>query len=182
MKLNHECLREGEPKNVIFLDMDGVINSFRSLSFGELVDMECARHISRISKFADADIVLSSTWRIGNTTHTIREMLYPVGLYRVIGRTCCNGIDMDRGDEINAWISEFGCKNYVILDDDNDFSDYQKANHFINTDAETGITEQDSTRAIRQIFKINTPFCPECNGYGRIAEWVKCPSCFGKIL
>lgn len=161
--------------------MDGVVNSLRSLSFGELVDMECARHVKRISSFADADIVLSSTWRIGNTTHTIREMLYPIGLYRVIGRTCSNGINMDRGDEINAWINEFGCKNYVILDDDTDFSDYQKANHFINTDDNTGITEQDSTRAIRQIFKINANFCPECNGYGRISEWVKCPSCNGII-
>lgn len=177
MKLNHECLRDGEPKNVIFLDMDGVINSLRSLSFGELVDMECARHVRRISKHADADIVLSSTWRIGNDTHTIREMLYPMGLYRVIGRTCNNGIGMDRGDEINAWIEEFGCKNYVILDDDSDFTDYQKENHFIQTSADTGITEQDSTRAIRQILKVSKLFCQECNGYGRISEWVSCPSC-----
>lgn len=180
MQLDHECLRNGEPKNVIFLDMDGVINSHRSLSFGELVDMECARNVRRIGWFADADIVLSSHWRLGNTTHTIREMLYPMGLYRVIGRTCGNGMNMTRGDEINAWIDAFGCKNYVILDDSNDFTDYQKENHFINTDADTGITEKDSTQAIREIFKINTLFCPECNGYGRVGEWVKCPSCGGK--
>ncbi|QFR55822.1 hypothetical protein JC221_176 [Yersinia phage JC221] len=177
MKLNHECLRDGEPNNVIFLDMDGVVNSLRSLKFMEMVDMECARHVKRISQFANADIVLSSTWRIGNNTHTIREMLYPIGLYRVIGRTCSNGVNMHRGDEINAWIEEFGCKNYVILDDDTDFTDYQKQNHFIQTDPVTGITEQDSTRAIREIFKVKGLFCPECNGYGRIGEWDKCPSC-----
>ena len=133
--------------------MDGVVNSLRSLSFGELVDMECARHVRRVGWFADADIVLSSSWRIGNTTHTIREMLYPMGFYRVIGRTCSNGMDMTRGDEINAWIEEFGCLNYVILDDDNDMTEYQKKNHFINTDAITGMTEKDSTRQSEKFSK-----------------------------
>lgn len=180
IKPNHECLRDHEPRNVIFLDMDGVMNSLRSLSFGELVDMECARHVRRIPNHADADIVLSSAWRIGNNTHTIREMLYPMGLYRVIGRTCDNIGKYNRGEEIQAWIDEFGCPNYVILDDSEDMTPYQVEHHFINTDGLVGMTEQDSTRAIREIFKITGLFCPECNGYGRISEWVKCPSCNGK--
>jgi len=180
MKLNHECLRSTEPKNVIFLDVDGVLNSRRCLSMGEHIDMACARHVRRIALHADADIVISSTWRIGNNTHTLREMFYMCGLYRVIGRTsdnCPKGTSLDeRGHEIEEWIKAFGCKKYLILDDDTDFLDHQKIN-FIKTDAEVGITEEQSTHAIRNIFGVTTPFCPECNGYGRVEEFVKCGSC-----
>lgn len=183
--LNHECIKKGEIGNVIFLDMDGVMNSIRSMMFGEHIDMECARHVRRISNHCDADIVLSSVWRIGNDTRTIQEILYPMGLYRVIGRTCSNMSvtrQSGRGEEIEAWIKAFGCKNYVILDDDSDFLDYQKENHFVHTNGELGMTEKDSTRAIREIFKVTTPFCHECNGYGRVNEYDKCPSCNGKNL
>lgn len=174
--LNHECLRTGEPRNVIFLDIDGVLNSFRSMSLGEMVDMECVRNVRRISLHGKADIVVSSTWRIGANTHQLREILFPLGLHRVIGRTASNLDGACRGDEIAAWIKQFGCPNYVILDDDRDMLESQ-ADNFINTDGHVGITEQQSTEAIRRVFGINTPFCPECNGYGRTSEYVKCGSC-----
>lgn len=183
---NQECLRDlsggKEIGNVIFLDIDGVLNNRRSMKFGEHMDIECARNLRRICKYADAEIVVSSTWRIGNTTHTLREILYPWGLYRVIGRTSSNNPNCKiRGDEVQEWIDTYGCKNYLILDDDSDFTQYQKENHFINTDAEYGLTEEQSTYAIRNIFKVSTPFCPECNGYGRIG-YEYCGTCNGKIL
>ncbi|QDH49208.1 hypothetical protein PHYNN_22 [Pantoea phage Phynn] len=124
--------------------------------------------------------LLAATWRIGNNTHTLLEILYAVGLNRVIGRTCDNssmGTSLDeRGYEIQAWIDAFGCKNYVILDDDRDMLESQK-NNFILTDGQIGLTEEQSTFAIRKIFGINKSFCPECNGYGRVEEFVHCGSC-----
>lgn len=185
-ELNHECLKRledgGEIGNVIFLDIDGVLNSMRSMKFMEMVDMECARNLRRIVSHTNADIVISSTWRLGNSTHNLREIFYPWGLYRVIGKTCSNHPDRKsvRGDEIKAWIDAFGCKNYLILDDDTDMLPEQKE-HFINTDAYHGLTEKESTFAIRNIFGVTTPFCPECNGYGRVNEYDKCPSCNGKF-
>lgn len=182
-ELNHECLKKGEIGNVIFLDIDGVLNNMRCMKFGEHMDIECARHLRRIVNHANCDVVISSTWRIGNSTHNLREIFYPWGLHRVIGRTCTNlpGTSDLRGDEIKAWIDTFGCKNYLILDDDNDMLPSQKDN-FINTIADVGLTEEQSTYAIRNIFGITTPFCPECNGYGRVNDYDKCPSCNGKFL
>lgn len=186
-ELNHECLKdlsEGkEIGNVIFLDIDGVLNNMRCMKFGEHMDIECARHLRRIVNHANCDIVISSTWRIGNTTHTLREIFYPWGLYRIIGKTCTNLTDRQagRGDEIKAWIDTFGCKNYLILDDDTDMLPEQ-SEHFINTDGFVGLTEEQSTYAIRNVFGVTNPFCPECNGYGRVNQYDKCPSCDGKIL
>lgn len=135
--VNHELLKDlsdgKEIGNVIFLDIDGVLNNMRSMKFGEHMDIECARHLRRIVNHADCDIVVSSTWRIGNTTHNLREILYPWGLYRVIGRTCSNMQGAyQRGDEIKAWIDAFGCTNYLILDDDRDMLQEQNE-HFIRT-------------------------------------------------
>ncbi|AFC22330.1 hypothetical protein GAP161_220 [Cronobacter phage vB_CsaM_GAP161] len=104
-------------------------------------------------------------------------------MYRIIGKTCTNltGRQAGRGDEIKAWIDTFGCKNYLILDDDTDMLPEQ-SEHFINTDGFVGLTEEQSTYAIRNVFGVTNPFCPECNGYGRVNQYDKCPSCDGKIL
>ncbi|UQJ95473.1 hypothetical protein ALHIDCOG_00085 [Klebsiella phage CPRSB] len=110
MNLNHECLKDlsdgNEIGNVIFLDIDGVLNNMRCMKFGEHMDIECARHLRRIVNHANCDIVISSTWRIGNSTHNLREIFYPWGLYRIIGKTCTNFPHSTgmRGDEIKAWI------------------------------------------------------------------------------
>ena len=187
MNLNHECLKDlsdgNEIGNVIFLDIDGVLNNMRCMKFGVHMDIECARHLRRIVNHANCDIVISSTWRIGNSTHNLREIFYPWGLYRIIGKTCTNFPHSTgmRGDEIKAWIDTFGCKNYLILDDDTDMLSSQKE-HFIKTDGFVGLTEEQSTYAIRNIFGVTTPFCPECNGYGRVNGYDKCGTCNGKIL
>ncbi|CAA7537959.1 gp276 [Klebsiella phage vB_KoM-Pickle] len=187
MNLNHECLKDlsdgNEIGNVIFLDIDGVLNNMRCMKFGEHMDIECARHLRRIVNHANCDIVISSTWRIGNSTHNLREIFYPWGLYRIIGKTCTNFPHSTgmRGDEIKAWIDTFGCKNYLILDDDTDMLSSQKE-HFIKTDGFVGLTEEQSTYAIRNVFGVTTPFCPECNGYGRVNDYDKCGTCNGKIL
>lgn len=182
--MDYECTwdytQNGAIGNVIFLDIDGVINNLRSLKFGELIDIECVRHVKRICVQADAHIVVSSSWRIGLSTDVLCEILSPWGLHRVIGRTSTDPACKQRGDEIKQWIEKFGCKNYLILDDDRDMLQEQMEN-FINTDGMVGITEEQSTDAIRRVFGVNNIFCPECNGYGRI-DYDICGSCNGKIL
>ncbi|QPI17840.1 hypothetical protein POP12_048 [Pectobacterium phage POP12] len=166
----------GNVGNVVFLDIDGVLNNYKSMGFGEPCDIECARHVRRICTFANADIVVSSTWRIGNSTYNLQEILYIVGLNRVIGRTASNDPSLkDRGDEIKKWIDTYGCNNYVILDDDNDMLPEQKDN-FIHVDGYKGITEEESNYAIRNIFKVDTEFCKTCRGYFRVGD-NKCTDC-----
>lgn len=174
---NMESVKDTLPVRVIFLDVDGVLNNEKSLRMGELISMDCVRHVRRISRLADADIVISSSWRIGNSTHTLREMFHMVGLFRVIGRTSSNDSSLsDRGDEIKQWLdANPTVEKYVILDDDRDILPEQMP-YFINTDAMEGITENQSTYAIRNIFGVTTPFCTKCNGYNHISE-EQCTEC-----
>ena len=87
-----------------------------------------------------------------------------------------------RGFEIQNYLdTQKDVLSYCILDDDCDMLPEQK-DHFFRTDPEIGLTEEQSTFAIRNIFGVTTPFCPECNGYGRVNQYDKCGSCNGKIL
>lgn len=172
-----ETVKDKPPVRVIFLDVDGVLNNEKSLRIGELISMDCVRHVRRISKLADADIVISSSWRIGNSVQTLQEMFHMVGLYRVIGKTSSNDPSCsDRGDEIKQWLdANPTVENYVILDDDRDMLEEQIP-HFILTEAMEGITESQSDYAIRNIFGVTKPFCKKCNGYNHIGE-EKCDQC-----
>ena len=51
---------------IIFLDIDGVLNSesyFKNKIAG-VIDPECVRRLNRIIKETDADIVISSSWKL----------------------------------------------------------------------------------------------------------------------
>lgn len=60
---------------------------------------------------------------------------------------------MYRGVEIKQYLDEHQeIENYVILDDDSDMLLSQK-DHFIKTDSESGISEEDVKRAIEILNK-----------------------------
>ncbi len=157
---------------VIFLDVDGVLNSTKSCEFyhkkyggngyggffGEseeptlenvLWDEECVGWFDKIVKETGASIVISSTWRKYYGLLAFHSMfkLYNVFDLDIIGKTKQKGF-IGRGKEIQDFIEENNVKNYVILDDDSDMLESQMSN-FVNTDCDLGLTKNDYLKAVK---------------------------------
>lgn len=164
-------------KNLIFLDIDGVFNcqifchskqfndykeakkSLRkSLKAKEIERMEyyssqiCRERIgwfNELCKDVDAEVIISSTWRMGKTIEELQDIInYCGGTFKIIGKTEHNGYE--RGTEISKWLKDninpetAGCHyfdfyRYVIIDDDSDMLLNQQFN-FFQTDNYSGLT------------------------------------------
>lgn len=115
-------------KRVIFLDVDGVLNSLQyfdkcrasGVDENDDIDNECMMILKTIVDRSGADIVLSSTWRrIPQLRDRLVERLARYGL-SIIGDTPTI-YGKERGDEIKQWLdghSEY--ESFIILDDDSD--------------------------------------------------------------
>jgi len=146
---------------VIFLDVDGVLNSTYSMMInkkeGELfVDLPYAEHVAILNNITDrtnSPIVISSTWRIGEHLHSLRRLFYLAGVKgSIIGMTPVHkGEHTLRGNEITEWLqtnapSLLITRRFVILDDDSDMADLM--DNLIQTDFHTGLRIEHSYRAI----------------------------------
>lgn len=117
---------------IIFLDVDGVLNScsFASRLMAEegvdcfsedILDPKCLTRLRHIVRKTGAEIVLSSSWRsiYGARMHLV-DQLKKFGL-SIHSDTPRSG--KDRGDDITAWFEQHKdvpVEAYVILDDDCD--------------------------------------------------------------
>jgi hypothetical protein len=158
---------------IIFLDMDGVLNSskyfdslgaaeYDGLSFGAgQIDPDAVELLDQLVDASDADIVISSSWRLIWNYHEIAEMLKGRGFKnhdRIIGQT--NVADDDhRGNEVQDWLDTDRERQvvdedaqptiaYVILDDNNTFHSNQQA-VFVHTNADVGLTPRDVALAVK---------------------------------
>jgi hypothetical protein len=162
---------------VIFLDIDGVLNSHQSAHFWhnkrdqskwenemyrdwpgtlkEYIAMEfCPIALSNleelIRRIPDAKIVVSSTWRMGETVDTLKKIFQPSKLVSdaIVDKTPVFS-DGPRGDEIQHWLNNNPeVTSYVILDDDDDMLDSQMKN-FVNTCALHGFQFEDMLSATK---------------------------------
>lgn len=157
---------------IIFLDIDGVLNC--ASEYGTVKNklpnipgywLHVPELIERFNKIIDATgakIVVSSTWRIGETIDSMRAVLSSMGVKgELIGLTPNFSTAYSvRGNEIKSWIDtnidrgQF--QNYVIIDDDSDMLYWQKDN-FVNTNGQVGLTDRDCMKAIRIL---NTTYQP----------------------
>lgn len=137
---------------IIFLDVDGVLNSWKTNTRNPLgflgVDPPCCQLLRDIVVSTGAKIVLSSAWR-----YTPEALPY---LWDACGPTVqCIGetprlFAHPRGDEIAAWLAEHPeVDKFVILDDRTDMSSVQ--DHLIQTYEDTGITENEKELAILRL-------------------------------
>lgn len=135
---------------VLFLDIDGVLNSTRTcVAFGgypmELThigafDQVAIRLIQRLCDSGGVQVVLSSAWRL---IHPHDEVGKALGL-PIIDRT--PSLTGPRGLEINAWLSNHPeVKQYAIVDDDSDMLPDQIA-RFVQTAGHEGLTWNDFTK------------------------------------
>ena len=160
---------------VIFLDIDGVLNTMVSLPLREhfveiegtivgfnQLDKDAINQLNRVIGETEAKVVISSSWRIGCRTpakwNCLIEHLRNQGVVaEVIGRTPTYGEYVNlpgifaarfvRGDEIQLWLNDHPeVKSFVIVDDDQDMA--HLTNKLVRTKFETGITERDADRMI----------------------------------
>ena len=135
---------------VIFLDIDGVLNSeefaiwcnefpeFVKKSGSNWVDPDAVKMITTICEEHDVKLVISSSWRMFDVQSTIDYFknyrdLTPLCKY-IVGVTSRNMDDRiweSRGEEIQQYLDAHPeVENYVIVDDDNDMLDSQR-DHFV---------------------------------------------------
>lgn len=123
---------------VLFLDIDGVLNTPKMCGrFGfDFIDNVLVALVARIIKETEAKIVLSSTWRVDEKDRSlvVRELAY----YGLTIHDCTPVMtDLERRDEIQAWVKQNTVTRFAILDD------MQEAcieGSFFKTDENRGIT------------------------------------------
>lgn len=152
---------------VIFLDIDGVLNSeqfweeqtqsFRytaALNEGKTddeisvvanFDPQAVALLNQLVKQTDAEIVVSSTWR---SDYNIQFKLRYAGIKKPMYGITPFSKDRHRGTEIKKWLDDHPeVTNYVILDDDNDMLEEQM-NNLVQTHWLTGLTIDNVKQAI----------------------------------
>ena len=150
--------------NIIFLDVDGVLNSIKGLiesyqinkrpysGYDYPFDERCLNNLKRIVLETNSYLVITSTWRmheIGKSILLAKLKEYELDT-RVIGYT--DILHKRRGEEIKAYLNKLDKEvNYIILDDDNDFESLEE--HLIQTNYEVGLTEKDQEEAVKKLLK-----------------------------
>jgi hypothetical protein len=143
----------GNSVRVLFLDMDGVVNSARyfevlskrgyrkakgkakaearltQATFVSMIDPATIPLLNDIVARGNADVVISSSWRVPWSFTDIAEMLRQRGFVgSVIGATpygveLPSDVEYARGHEIAAWLAEHeGVESFAILDDNSDMA------------------------------------------------------------
>lgn len=159
---------------VIFLDIDGVLNSeeffvertqncrydaYRSAGYSAKMsrnlcslDSIAIANLNHLITQTGAKIVVSSTWRSDDPF--LQEVFAVVGIPAYIDITPYT-VTRHRGMEINYWLDKHPeVENYVILDDDNDMLDKQ-LEHFVQTDAyKRGLSLENVEQAIKILNKV----------------------------
>ena len=148
---------------ILFLDFDGVMvtdryqaqltatNSPLRDDYGAKFDPACVENLRRIIDSTDADIVVTSTWKMEKGLDGIQQMWNARNLPgKVIGVT--PDIDpVHRGNEIAAWLNAYGeeCQ-YAIIDDCPilDFFREEQLPHLFKVDERTGLDEKTVTKVI----------------------------------
>ena len=147
---------------LIFLDLDGVLDTYKSHYILDPVLMD---RLGNILGRTGAWIVISSSWRCGNVPDTIEFMTdydnprvgsnpFPftdriIGVTPILYTVVDNDIDRPatRGEEISVFLKGHPCDNYVILDDCDETLRDQRS-HLVLINEEVGLTDKDVEMAV----------------------------------
>jgi hypothetical protein len=123
-------------ESVLFLDFDGVLNSYQFLSpkgikirYADELDPKAVERLNQIVLKTGCDVVVSSSWRYGHTKEELEKILKDCGYIGTIrGVTPTNWNGATRGREIQQWIANQTekPKRICILDD------YPDMDHLMN--------------------------------------------------
>lgn len=151
---------------IIFLDIDGVLNTDKweayMLSqrlpledeFGIFFDKEAIDNLAKIIAVTKAEIVIHSTWKLGKSIDWLQLLWKKRSLPgNILGITPDVPPFYNKMDEIAAWLAANpDISNYVILDDEDEFSSYQRP-HLIRIDSVIGITEENVNETVEILLK-----------------------------
>jgi len=137
-----------EKINIIFLDIDGVLNNIFSMMAGPLIifDPATINRLKQIINFTNAKIVLSTAWRLNPYLKKILiNELQKKGINKelIIGQTPdLSIINKSRDYEILFWVqlNKNKIKKWVAIDD----LDLKKlpSKNFVRTKFHTGLTDK----------------------------------------
>ena len=155
----------------IFLDVDGVLNNSNTRDSNPSgyvgVSMKLVRNLAKIVNCTGAKLILTSDWKHGWSEFRfccdddiiyLLDKLKKCGL-KIYNRTYDEKLEdyffTDRGAGIRHYLeSRDDVEAYVIIDD-HVFADFDKEQkeHFIHTDSDKGLTDDDVLRAIEILLK-----------------------------
>lgn len=162
-----------EPINIIFLDVDGVLNSLpycQTTPIGSYVDIseDNLRNLAVLYRETQAQIVLSSTWRELKDAEDMQcrnmyqELLKALGHYGMSVYSVTPRIHGNRPEEIRAWLEMQMDRQicFVSLDDDFSQEAYNEAGighclvrtkYFCHTMSEGGLQEEHVRQALQKL-------------------------------
>ena len=145
---------------IIFLDFDGVISTHECKMNLDPVKIAL---LEQILYSTNAKIVVTSSWRVGtrNADEFVNKLFNfhrskdkvsscPLFVNSIYDVTDTNG--NYRGEEVQRWIDAHKDEidQYVILDDENEYSDEQLFN-FVQTDEYEGLTIREAKLCIKML-------------------------------
>lgn len=146
---------------IIFLDMDGVLCTYRAsqavreTGMMTYLDPIAVKLVERLVVDNSAKIVISSTWRRFKNRKEMEEVFKCAGssiIADAFHETWCTPENSSRGFEINTWLTMAteqrgeSIEKYVILDDHDDFMAEQQE-FFVQCDQYDGIGFRQYIRA-----------------------------------
>lgn len=154
---------------VIFLDIDGVLNSDEyidraknSQGIERHIDIDKVKLLKKAIDETGAKTVLTSSWRNSNDIGPLRELLAKYEIYFDVTPF----INWERGLEIKQWLLEHNrVEDYIILDDEiYDSFDKEMLRHLVKvSDANgrglgEGLTQKDIDTINKKIWKSKGKF------------------------
>ncbi len=131
---------------VIFLDVDGVLNSVKD-KFSQT--LETSSHLMLLSELVqrtNAEIVLSSSWRgVPSLRRVLDDKLHEVN---VVIASVTRSLPGTRGVEIKDWLIDKNVDSFVILDDDDDMDEMTNTN-LVLVNANNGLQRKDVENALK---------------------------------
>ena len=144
-------------RKIIFLDIDGVLNSVDSMiSFQSCneyaLDKVSIGLLKSLCAITGAEIVVSSTWRMGRDKKDFMEIfsLHDWLDFPYIGRTrVLDTYQYNRGNEIQDWLNaNIDQVDYIIIDDDSDMLPEQ-LERFVHVSSVNGFRSKHYCQALR---------------------------------
>ena len=148
--------------NIIFLDVDGVLNSLSYVKelcrenkrpysgYDFPFDPRCMNNLKRLVEETNSYLVITSSWRMHEIGKKILlNELNKYGLdMRVVGYT--KVLHKTRGEEVKEFLKILDENvNYIIIDDDSDFDDLEE--YLVKTSFQNGLTEKETDIAIKKL-------------------------------
>lgn len=142
---------------ILFLDIDGVLNSAHVLDTqkrGDAIDRDMVSRINHIIDATGCKIVISSTWRLYHSLFAINKRLTSEGMHDnlIIGKTPrLDAHYYNRADEILRWLKDNDdVTQYIAIDDS--AGEFDKIrDHLVATTWKDGLQDIHVTEAINKL-------------------------------